>query len=66
MPWGHQIGISLCHETMIFNSCTCNIMSFWPEVRAQARAEQEAKWAGDYDGRQHWSLREACARQVWW
>ncbi|CAK9009705.1 unnamed protein product [Durusdinium trenchii] len=25
----------------------------------KARAEQEAKWAGDYDGRQHWSLREA-------
>ncbi|CAE7155904.1 DSK1 [Symbiodinium pilosum] len=26
---------------------------------AEARAAQEAKWAGDYDGRQHWSLREA-------
>mmetsp|Transcript_106908 Transcript_106908/g.300591 ORF Transcript_106908/g.300591 Transcript_106908/m.300591 type:complete len:619 (-) Transcript_106908:183-2039(-) len=26
---------------------------------ASARAAQEAKWAGDYDGRQHWSLREA-------
>mmetsp|Transcript_11583 Transcript_11583/g.26971 ORF Transcript_11583/g.26971 Transcript_11583/m.26971 type:complete len:571 (-) Transcript_11583:51-1763(-) len=26
---------------------------------ADARAAQEAKWAGDYDGRQHWSLREA-------
>eukprot|EP00435_Cladocopium_sp_Y103_P039837 s2497_g10.t1 len=25
----------------------------------EGRAEQEAKWAGDYDGRQHWSLREA-------
>ena len=25
----------------------------------EARAAQEAKWAGDYDGRQHWSLREA-------
>mmetsp|Transcript_34453 Transcript_34453/g.78590 ORF Transcript_34453/g.78590 Transcript_34453/m.78590 type:complete len:577 (-) Transcript_34453:43-1773(-) len=25
----------------------------------EARAVQEAKWAGDYDGRGHWSLREA-------
>ncbi|CAE7887541.1 DSK1 [Symbiodinium sp. KB8] len=26
---------------------------------AEGRAAQEAEWAGDYDGRQHWSLREA-------
>lgn len=26
---------------------------------AEGRAAQEANWAGDYDGRKHWSLREA-------
>jgi len=27
-------------------------------ANVEARTAQEAKWVGDYDGRQHWSLRE--------
>ena len=37
--------------------CMWNIVSLFS---CKGRAAQEAEWAGDYDGRQHWSLREAC------